>query len=515
MTVEAVGLHVELGGREVLRGVSVRLETASMTAVVGPNGSGKSTLVRTLAGVLRPSAGEVRIADEPVRAIPRRSLARKLGLLTQNAEAPALLTVRDHVALGRHAHRTLFRGDAHADAVAVDRAMQRCEIEYLADRRVAELSGGERQRARLATLLAQDPRALLLDEPLTGLDIEHQLSLLHLLVDLNREGRTIVCVLHDLDLALRFFPRALVMHVGRLVADGPPAEILCPRIFETVFRVEGGLSRDSGGRPIVVCTRPLCPPGGCAADGVGERAPLRVNISDTIASKEIRPMAHPHTPASDAAAPAADGFAFMLRTGTQDLHDIAEAGPFQKRMVEGELSREEYAAFLQQVRHVHAAFEPLLRAAAATEPRVAQLLCEDHYRLAKIDRDLADLGADRDSAPLEATRRFTGFIADAATKDPVSLVGVLYVKEGATNGNKVVAKRIRESLGLGAGVAMGYLDPHGAEQRRRWTAFKESLDTLPLSGDEKSRCLDAARATFRLFMDLSAELEARRPAVAG
>lgn len=513
MTIEARDLRVELGGRDVLRGVSARFDNASMVAVVGPNGSGKSTLVRTLAGVLNPSAGGVMIGGRPIRAIPRRTLARTLGLLAQNAEAPALLSVRDHVALGRHAHRTIFRGDAHADIVAVDRAMQRCEIEPLAERRVAELSGGERQRVRLATLLAQDPGALLLDEPLTGLDIEHQLSLLHLLVELNREGRTIVCVLHDLDLALRFFPRALVMHDGLIVANGPPAEILCPRLFETVFRVEGGLSRDAGGRPIVVCTRPLCSTGACVADRVIEPAPLRVTISDTIEQKEIRPMAHENH-ATDTAA-ATDGFALMLRTGTQDLHDVAEAGPFQKRMVDGELAREEYAAFLQQVRHVHAAFEPLLRSAAKTEPRVAQLLCDDHYRLAKIDRDLADLSVGADAEPLDATRRFTDFITDAATKDPVSLVGVLYVKEGATNGNKVVAKRIRESLGLEPNVAMGYLDPHGADQRRRWTAFKASLDTLPLTDDEKSRCLEAARATFRLFMDLSSELDARKPAVAG
>lgn len=206
----------------------------------------------------------------------------------------------------------------------------------------------------------------------------------------------------------------------------------------------------------------------------------------------------------------ATGFAALLRTGTQDLHDQAESGEFQRRMVEGELLREEFVAFLQQVLHVHQAIEPIMRESAAKEPRLGAMLLDSHYRVAKIEQDLADLGAAPLETKLGSTVKFIEFAQNAASTDPLSLVGVLYVKEGATNGNKIVAARIRKGLGLPETIAMGYLDPHGADQRRNWMAFKESLNNLDLTPEEEQRCLAAARATFELFMGLSAELAAQR-----
>jgi len=226
-------------------------------------------------------------------------------------------------------------------------------------------------------------------------------------------------------------------------------------------------------------------------------------------TKKAIDMTAQHIEHKPANAPQPDSLALMLKQSTQDLHNQAEAGPFQQRMMDGKLLREEFVAFLQQVWHVQSGIEPLFREAAAKEPRFAEMLHENHFRLSKIEQDLSDLDAAPIDERLASTEKFIGFVEQATRSDPLSLVGVLYVKEGATNGNKIVAKRIREGLGLPESVAMGYLDPHGPDQRKRWMAFKEALDTLDMTDDEKSRCMESARATFRLFTELSAELSAQ------
>jgi len=254
MTIVGDSLRVHLGGTEIIRGIDLCIDAGETVAVVGPNGSGKSTLVRTLAGLLKPVSGRALVDGKCLRKLHPRDRAWQLGLLTQSAEFPSLTTVEEHVGLGRHARRSFLSRWTHADTEPVKSAMDTCEVTHLAKRRMEDLSGGERQRVRIATLLAQDPAHLLLDEPLTGLDIEHQLRLLHLLQGLNAErGRTVVCVLHDLGLALRFFDRVVVIHEGCVAADGPPREVLCPRIFEAVFRVDGRVGCEAGGEPVIMC----------------------------------------------------------------------------------------------------------------------------------------------------------------------------------------------------------------------------------------------------------------------
>jgi len=256
MTIVGDSLRVHLGGTEIIRGIDLCINAGETVAVVGPNGSGKSTLVRTLAGLLKPASGQVLVDGKCLRKLHPRDRAWQLGLLTQSAEPPSLTTVEEHIGLGRHARRSILSRWTHADTEAVRSATDTCEVTHLAKRRMEDLSGGERQRVRLATLLAQDPAHLLLDEPLTGLDIEHQLGLLHLLQRLHTErGRTVVCVLHDLDLALRFFDRVVVIHEGCVAADGPPREVLCPRIFEAVFHVDGRVGCEAGGEPVIMCRR--------------------------------------------------------------------------------------------------------------------------------------------------------------------------------------------------------------------------------------------------------------------
>jgi len=449
MTLAATNLRECLGTTEILRGIDLAINTGEIIAVVGPNGSGKSTLVRSLAGLLKPISGTATVEGKPVARMPPRVRASKLGLLAQSADIPEMTTVQEHVSLGRHSQRRRLARWSADDSAAVQRVMKTCEVSHLAQRRMEDLSGGERQRARLATLLAQDPQILLLDEPLTGLDIEHQLGLLHLLRRLNTDrNRTVVCVLHDLDLALRFFDRVVVIDDGKIAADGPPREVLCPRIFESVFRVDGRIGCEIGGEPVIMCRQCRRPEDSPLVEVAIHRQSISPGAMPVATTKKAIDMTAQHIEHKPANAPQPDSLALMLKQSTQDLHNQAEAGPFQQRMMDGKLLREEFVAFLQQVWHVQSGIEPLFREAAAKEPRFAEMLHENHFRLSKIEQDLSDLDAAPIDERLASTEKFIGFVEQATRSDPLSLVGVLYVKEGATNGNKIVAKRIREGLGL-------------------------------------------------------------------
>jgi|GEM_PF-32507 len=288
MTLEASNLAVDLPPRRVLSGVNLTITPGEMVAVVGPNGSGKSTLVRALAGLLRPADGSVTLDGRCLDRYPKRALARRRGLLTQSADIPQLTTVREHVAMGRHAHASalasLFRNTNQASHnTAIQNAMRSCGIAHLADRRVEALSGGERQRVRLATTLAQEPTILLLDEPLSGLDIEHQLSLLDLLKNLNADtGVTVICVIHELGLALRHFRRILALHGGAIAADGAGRDVLTTRTLRTVFGVEGCACFDLPDHPVVVCKTP----GDCAGTNLGSPQVITPSLNRTMLAYE-------------------------------------------------------------------------------------------------------------------------------------------------------------------------------------------------------------------------------------
>ena len=202
----------------------------------------------------------------------------------------------------------------------------------------------------------------------------------------------------------------------------------------------------------------------------------------------------------------ATGFHRKLKEGTQTLHDQAESGNFQIRMVNGDLARREFASFLGQMHHIHATLDPALQAAADLDERVAQIFDDAHLRLERIEQDLKDLAHTDVPDPLPATEHFLGYINDKKEASPVALIGVLYVKEGATNGNKIIAKRLREKMELDPEMAMGYLDPHGKEQRRCWNNFKVKLNELNLSDQEQEECVAVAQETFRMVMDISKQI---------
>lgn len=201
------------------------------------------------------------------------------------------------------------------------------------------------------------------------------------------------------------------------------------------------------------------------------------------------------------------GLAQLLKEGTADLHELAEHAAFQTRMVNGGLTRAEFIDFLNQVLIVHRTLDGLLSEAAAADDRVAAMFHSIHHREEKIAADIERLGGTIGAEPMGATSRFLTEVERLSDACSVALIGVLYVNEGATNGNKVVAKRIRAGLGLEKDFALDYLDPHGPEQRKNWMGFKGMLDELAMTEAEREACLAAAKATFRLFMEMSAEMD--------
>ncbi|UGT63159.1 ABC transporter ATP-binding protein [Nocardia asteroides] len=252
LTAEAVTLGY--GDRVIVDGLNLEIAPGVVTTVIGPNGCGKSTLLRSLGRLLRPSAGQVVLDGKAISAMRTKDVARIVGMLPQTPIAPEGLTVADLVARGRHPHQSWIQQWSAGDEDAVATALAQTGIADLADRPLDELSGGQRQRAWISMALAQGTDILLLDEPTTYLDLAHSLEVLDLVDRLHDDfGRTVVMVLHDLNLAIRYSDRLVVMADGRIVAQGAPAAIVTPELLREVFRLEATVLDDPmSGRPLVV-----------------------------------------------------------------------------------------------------------------------------------------------------------------------------------------------------------------------------------------------------------------------
>jgi len=225
--------------REVLSSVDLTLARGDLVALAGTNGSGKTTLLRLLTGVLQPDAGVVRFEGRPLRDWRRMDLARRVAVLPQQLDLPVGFRVAELVEMGRAPHARRLFASTEADERAVARALADAGALDLADRFAEELSGGERQRLLVAMALAQEPDLLLLDEPTLHLDLAHQVALLAAIRRLrDQRGLTVLAVLHDLNLAAAFAPRVAILDEGRVVADGPPAEVLTPDLVRRVFGVQ-------------------------------------------------------------------------------------------------------------------------------------------------------------------------------------------------------------------------------------------------------------------------------------
>lgn len=250
------GVAFAYGARRVLAGIDLALRPGELVALLGTNGSGKTTLLRLIAGTLRPAAGVIEFDGRPVTEWRREALARRVAVLPQRLDLPSGFSVAELVEMGRAPHARRLFGATPEDERAVERALIDADALELAHRSADDLSGGERQRVLVAMALAQEPELLLLDEPTVHLDVAHQVALLATIERLQRvRGLTVLAVLHDLGLAAAFAPRAAIIDRGRIVADGPPGEVLGAALVQRVFGVAMDEALGPDGRRHLVLRR--------------------------------------------------------------------------------------------------------------------------------------------------------------------------------------------------------------------------------------------------------------------
>jgi len=258
MILEATGVVVRYPGAtdDALAGVSLALGAGEIVSVVGPNGGGKSTLLRALLGAQALGAGRVRLLDRDIAAWSRAEVAQQVGVVVQQEGPAPGLRVADAVLFGRYARLSPLAAPSASDHAAVDRALARADVAHLRDRFVTQLSGGEWQRVRLARALAQEPRALVLDEPTSALDVRHEMELFELVAALRAEGLGCLVITHRLNLAARYADRLMLLHRGRVVAEGAPSAVLVRERLSEVFEWPVAVTTWCDGSPQVVPLRP-------------------------------------------------------------------------------------------------------------------------------------------------------------------------------------------------------------------------------------------------------------------
>lgn len=252
MTLCTENLTVRYGTQIVLDNLSLALPAGKITALLGPNGCGKSTLLNCFSRLLAPESGTVLLNDNPINGFSPRQLARRLALLPQHHLTPEGITVRELVSYGRSPWLSLWGRLSAEDNARVNVAMSQTQTHHLADKRLTVLSGGQRQRTFLAMVIAQDTPIVLLDEPTTYLDINHQVELMHLMHELQTQGKKVIAVLHDLNQASRYCDHLVMLANGRVMAQGAPDEVMKPELLKTVFGVEAEI------HPEPVSGRPMC-----------------------------------------------------------------------------------------------------------------------------------------------------------------------------------------------------------------------------------------------------------------
>ncbi|WP_432094120.1 ABC transporter ATP-binding protein [Streptomyces sp. bgisy100] len=263
-------------GRRAVTDVDLTVAPGRVVVIVGPNGCGKSTLLRCMARLHQPESGRVQVDGSDLWKLRPRDAAHRVALLPQSPQAPEAVTAAGLVRYGRHPHQGLFRQWSHEDERAVADALDATGVSELADRRLDRLSGGQRQRCWLAMTLAQDTPVTLLDEPTSALDIGHAVEVLELVREVASAGRTVVMVLHDLAAAARYADRIVALQDGRVVAEGPPREVVDAGLVRRLYGIEADILRaPTDGAPVVVPASggPL-PPSGLSAAAPLTEAPL-------------------------------------------------------------------------------------------------------------------------------------------------------------------------------------------------------------------------------------------------
>ncbi|HYJ70170.1 MAG TPA: ABC transporter ATP-binding protein [Nocardioidaceae bacterium] len=239
------GMRLGYDGRDVVADLDIEIPPGQITALVGANACGKSTTLRALARLLKPRDGVITLDGRDIHTMRSKDLATKIGILPQSPTAPEGITVADLVSRGRYPHQKWFRQWTNEDERVVAGALDATGTADLADRPVDDLSGGQRQRVWIAMALAQETSVLMLDEPTTYLDVHHQVDVLDLVVELNREQQvTIALVLHDLNLACRYAHHLIAMRSGEIVAQGAPDQIITEELVEGVFGLKSKVIED-------------------------------------------------------------------------------------------------------------------------------------------------------------------------------------------------------------------------------------------------------------------------------
>ncbi len=234
MTLEVENLHADYRGREVLKGINLVARDGEVLSVVGPNGAGKSTLLRCIAGIIKPRRGSIRYNGINLASLSERKRAKIVGYLPQYIPVVFPLTVYEAILLGR-IHNFNIK-PSRRDVDVVEEVIKEFRLDGMKHRYLNELSGGERQRVHLARLFAQDPHIMLLDEPEANLDVRYQLEILGRVREwVKTTGKIAVMAIHDLNLAIKFSDRVVVLNGGRIVAEGSPGEVLDPELIERVY----------------------------------------------------------------------------------------------------------------------------------------------------------------------------------------------------------------------------------------------------------------------------------------
>ena len=239
----------------IVEGLTITIPTQAITAIIGPNGCGKSTLLKALARILIPEQGKVEVNEVDIHSQSTKEIARQIGLLPQNPRSPDGITVSDLIQRGRYPHQGIFRQWSREDEASVNNALSLTGLINFSDKPIDELSGGQRQRVWIAMLLAQETPIMLLDEPTTHLDIAHQIEVLDLLKELTRQhNRTIVMVLHDINLAVRYADNLIAMRDGKIKTFGEPHNVVTAQMMHEVFSIQAQILQDP------VSGSPLCIP---------------------------------------------------------------------------------------------------------------------------------------------------------------------------------------------------------------------------------------------------------------
>ena len=238
-------LTLQYGNQPIIENLDFDIPLKKITVLVGANGRGKSTLLRSLARLLKPTAGDIWIDEQKMQDISTKKIAKQLAFLPQGPIAPEAVTVHQLVKQGRYPHQSWYQQWSKEDDALVEKALVATQLSDLKDCHVDSLSGGQRQRAWIAMTLAQETPIILLDEPTTYLDMAHQIELLDFLFELNREHeRTIVMVLHDLNLACRYADNLVAIHNKKVAIQGPPEKIVTSEMVKSIFNLDALIHED-------------------------------------------------------------------------------------------------------------------------------------------------------------------------------------------------------------------------------------------------------------------------------